>query len=77
MKPSEKLFLEQNQSQELGVQARGASRKPRDRGRAPGGGRALLSPDLLEASLACTPSLQDHVHSKNHAPEGFIPFGLL
>ena len=41
-----------------------------------GGGRALLSPGLLEASLACTPSLPDHVRSKNHAPEGFIPFGL-
>ena len=54
----------------------GASRGPRDRGARPGGGRALLSPGLLEASLACTPSLPDHVCSKNHAPEGFIPFGL-
>ena len=54
----------------------GATRGPRDRGRAQGGGRTLLSPGLLEASLACTPSLPDHVRSKNHAPEGFIPFGL-
>ena len=49
---------------------------PRDRGRAQVGGRALLSPGLLEASLACTPSLPDHVRFKNHAPEGFILFGL-
>ena len=48
----------------------GVSRGPRDRG------HTLLSPGLLEASLACTPSLPDHVRSKNHAPEGFIPFGL-
>jgi len=34
MKPSEKLFLEQKQSRELGVQAREASRRPQDRGRA-------------------------------------------
>ena len=55
----------------------GRSRGPGDRGRAPRrGGHALLSPGLLEASLACTPSLLDHVRSKNHAPEGFIPFGL-
>ena len=26
--------------------------------------------------LACTPSPMDHVCSKNHTPEGFIPFGL-
>ena len=54
----------------------GATRGPRDTGHAQGGGRALLSPVLLEASLAWTPSLPDHVRSKNHAPEGFIPFGL-
>ena len=46
----------------------GASSGPGDRG-----GRALLSPGLLEASLACTPSLLDLVRYKNHAPEGFIP----
>ena len=54
---------------------RGATRGPRDRGRAQGGGRALLSPGLFEASLAYTPSLPDHGRSKKHAPEGFIPFG--
>ena len=48
----------------------GGSRGPRDRG------CALLSPGLLEASLACTPSLPDHILPKNHAPNGFIPFGL-
>ena len=55
----------------------GASRGPRDTGARPGGGgRALLSPGLLEPSLAYTPSLSDHILSKNHAPEGFIPCGL-
>ena len=49
MKPSEKLFLEQNQSQELGVQARGSSRRPRDRGGAHIPGRALPSRGPLEA----------------------------
>ena len=42
----------------------GRPRGPRDRG-----GR-------LEHFLACTPSPLDHVLSKNHTPEGFIPFGL-
>ena len=40
------------------------------------GGRALLSRGRLGYFLTCTPSTLDHVHSKNHAPEGFIPFGL-
>ena len=40
------------------------------------GGRALLSPSRLVCFLTCTPSSSDHVCSKNHAPEGFIPFGL-
>ena len=35
MKPSKKLFLEQKQSRELGVQVREASRRPRDRGARP------------------------------------------
>ena len=35
MEPLGKLFLEWKQSRGLGVQARGASRKPRDRGGAP------------------------------------------
>ena len=36
----------------------------------------LGMPPFLEPSLAWTPSLPDHILSKNHAPEGFIPFGL-
>ena len=49
MKPSEKLFLEQKQSWELGVQAREASRNPRDRGRTHPPGRALHHRGALEA----------------------------
>ena len=45
-------------------------------GRAQGVGRASLPRGHLEASLTSAPSLLDHVRSKNHAPEGFIPFGL-
>ena len=45
-------------------------------GRSYGGGRTPLSRGSLDASLACTPSLLDHNLSKNHAAEGFIPFGL-
>ena len=45
-------------------------------GRAQGGRRASLPRGHLEASLTSTPSPLDHVRSKNHAPEGFIPFGL-
>ena len=48
----------------------GPPRGPRDKG------RALLSRGSLSCFLACTPSPLDHVHSKNHASEGFIPFGL-
>ena len=40
------------------------------------GGRTLLSPGYFVCFLTCTPSSPDHVRSKNHAPEGFIPFGL-
>ena len=57
----------------MSVAARGAH----EAGGAPrGGGRALLSPGRLDRFLTCTPSPLDHVRSKNHAPEGFIPFGL-
>ena len=49
MKPSEKLFLEQKQSRELGVQAREASRRPQDRGRAHPPRRTLHPRGLLEA----------------------------
>ena len=54
----------------------GRPRGPRDRGRALQGGGALLSCESLGCFLTCTPSPLDHVRSKNHAPEGFIPFGL-
>ena len=40
------------------------------------GGRTLHPHDRLVAFLTSTPSPLDHVRSKNHAPEGFIPFGL-
>ena len=52
----------------------GRPRVPRDRGHALQGG--LLSRGRLGFFLACTPSPPDHVRSKNHAPEGFVPFGL-
>ena len=45
-------------------------------GRAQGGGRAPLPRGLLGCFLTSTPSPLDHVCSKNHAPERFIPFGL-
>ena len=54
----------------------GASRGPREGRARPGGGRALLSRGFLNDPPACTPSLPDHNLSKNHAAEGFIPFGL-
>ena len=40
---------------------------------APGG---ALSRGFLDDPPACTPSLLDHNLPKNHAAEGFIPFGL-
>ena len=40
------------------------------------GGRGPLSHGALGSFLTCTPSFPDHVRSKNHAPEDFIPFGL-
>ena len=39
-------------------------------------GRALHPCGRLGGCLTSTPSPLDHVCSKNHAPEGFIPFGL-
>ena len=53
----------------------GRLRGPRDRGRALQGG-ALLSRGGSGCFLTCTPSSPDLVRSKNHVPEGFIPFGL-
>ena len=45
-------------------------------GGAPPLGRAPLPHGLLVDCLTSTLSPLDHVCSKNHAPEGFIPFGL-
>ena len=56
----------------VGVHLRG----PGDRGAPRRGRRALLSPGRLDRFLTYTPSPLDHVRSKNHAPEGFILFGL-
>ena len=56
----------------MSVDARGAH----ETGGAPYRGGALLSRGSFACFLTCTPSPLDHVHSKNHAPEGFIPFGL-
>ena len=56
----------------MSVDARGAH----ETGGAPYRGRAHLSHGGLGCFLTCTPSPLDHVRSKNHAPEGFIPFGL-
>ena len=39
-------------------------------------GRALLPHGLLASFLTSTPSLLDHVCSKNNSPEGFIPFDI-
>ena len=55
---------------------RRATRGPRGWGRARGGRRASLPRGLLVDFLTSTPSPIDHVCSKNHAPEGFIPFGF-
>ena len=53
----------------------GRPRGLRDRGRTLQGG-ALLSCGGSGCFLTCTPSSLDLVRSKNHVPEGFIPFGL-
>ena len=45
-------------------------------GRAQGGRRASLPRGLLASFLTSAPSPLNHVCSKNHAPEGFIPFGF-
>ena len=45
-------------------------------GRAQGGRRAPLPRGHLVRFLTSTPSPLDHVCSKNHVPEGFIPFGF-
>ena len=55
----------------MSVAARGAHKT----GGVPYRGGAL-SRGVLGSFLICTPSSPDLVRSKNHAPEGFIPFGL-
>ena len=52
------------------------SRSVELRGAHEGGGRALLPRGLLASFLTSTPSLLDHVCSKNNSPEGFIPFDI-
>ena len=59
----------------------GRSTSVEQRGPHEGGGRAQrvgapLPHGLLGDFLTSTPSPLDHVCSKNHVPEGFIPFGL-
>ena len=56
----------------MSVDARGAHETG---GRALQGG-ALLSRGGPDCFLTFTPSPLDHIRSKNHTPEGFIPFGL-
>ena len=52
----------------------GRSGEPR--GAHEGGGRAGHPRGRLDCFLTSTPSPLDHVRSKNHATEGFIPFGF-
>ena len=54
------------------VELRGAH----EGGGAQGGRRASLPRGLLVGCLTSTPSPLDHVFSKNHTPEGFIPFDI-
>ena len=76
-KPSRGSFLEQTQSRRLGVEVRDTMRRPRGRRVCPGGRRAPRPRGLLVDCLTSTPSPLDHVCSKNHTPEGFIPFDIL
>ena len=55
---------------------RGAQEGPARQGVHLVGGRALHPRGRLGCYMTSTPSPLDHVRSKNHAPEGFIPFGL-
>ena len=57
------------------VELRGAH-KGGGRARGGGGRHASLPRGLLASFLTSTPSLLDHVCSKNNSAEGFIPFGL-
>ena len=72
----ERDFWNEQDSESLGCKSR-SSRGPHEIGGTPcRGGCALHPRGRLDCFLACTPSPLDHVCSKNHAPEGFIPFGL-
>ena len=62
--------------QGTGVYIGEGSTSVEQRGAHESGGRAPLPRGLLVDCLMSTPSPLDHVCSKNHAPEGFIPFGL-
>ena len=70
MKPSGAIFLEQMQTRGLGVDGTQQAR------RSQGCPARPLPRGLLVGCLTPTPSPLDHICSKNHAPEGFIPFGL-
>ena len=54
----------------------GRSRSVDPGGAHEGGGRAPLPHGLLVHFLTSTPSLLDHVCSKNISPKGFIPFDI-
>ena len=54
----------------------GASRGPREGRACLGGWARPLSRGFLDAPFTSTPSLLGHNLPKNHAAEGFIPFGL-
>ena len=69
MKPSGTWFLERTWSRGLGPYIKQSTRKARGR-------RTPLPRGFLVCCLTSTPSPLDHVCSKNHGPEDFIPFGL-
>ena len=54
----------------------GASRGPREGRARPRGWARPLSRGFLDAPFTSTPSLLGHNLPKNHAAEGFIPFGF-
>ena len=74
MKPSEKLFLEQNQSQELGVQVGEASRKPQDRGERPPPGRApcLVDDSETPPDVRPTPKIPINTETPEKKPRSGV-----
>ena len=70
MQPTEKLFLEQKQSRELGVQAKEAPRRPRHRGRAHPPGRALHPRGPLVVPLADFFLLYIYIYPYTLKPSG-------